>query len=1318
MIAVIADQLKQFRHRPKHVIFVGSGAILQPYEATVEELLQRMALEWAGERVADLPPDQRAGAALAMFAEQFPDGRERALRFAQRLAELRPGEGHVQLARLIKEGYVPLLFTMCPTDSLERALAAQRMVAGQDYHCVVAGVDAPQDIELAVRASRRFVIVKCGGDLQQRVLPLTSQEIVAHLEPIADLTRDAFRRLAILVAYADRDAPFLAYIPRDGDKVYWVTPYVPVADRKAVDDMRLVSPDAEQYHKLLPEVTSLLAARNSQRNLLCREQGHFNEFFGRLYERLRRTRSGARLPARRDLALLRGGPFKFLEAFDVHDADLFFGREKETDQLYELVTQHRLVTLFGCLGVGKTSLVRAGLMARLQRISREEADGEQVLPWLAAYAPIAAAPTAQLLGALAEQVEEAGYEGEPMASAPDLPTAARLCQDMTGRRLLLVADNAHELFLKVSQTVREEFVQQAAALINDPSLDARLLLVIREDYLGYLYELTDQLPTVMHHVLRLHRFTRVQAEDAILKPAANFQIHFDRDLAQQLIEDLDREGILPAHLQIVCHRLLEEAGVGRSYIGPALYRRLGGARKILDDYLSHALGQLSLTDRRLAWQILRTLTEVSETLAAVPHAEILDRLNTTAAALDRVLARLADLRLVRIFDQEGVRHVALIHDLLAADIRAAVAGRRLPPGVQSAHDILARGLDNFRVTGAVLERGETHAVNDERNELTLSTPELELAIRSAVYNDIAADYWLARLPELRERRYAILADLLSSEDERLRALGLKYARDNLGLPLVEPLLRLVQEKGPAAEQARELLRNMERELVAALTHGDAQQRRWAAMALAQANGRRHLRQLLAALDDGQLEAAEPIAEALANLDARRAARALLRLAVGPRAQWAHAVALGRLAQDRAVQALLQKATARHPASPLLAYAFGLALMRQRRYAEALEILQRAATLAASENLAAEPLRAALKRCQEVLETAERGGGRWANSGGSPDHRGYVPATLAPPLREFWTATLAGEIAGGVVADLGLVFAAQRNGVLVALDLASGSLVWQRALGAPVEVMPCLADHLVLCATADRRLVGVSPQGEVAFTAPLRGVPRPPLTAAGRVVLIGDRAGRLTAFDLATRQPRWERAFREELTAPPTVAYDLVFAASWDASVAALSIHDGQEIWHHRGDSPVAGGVAVGEGLAVWGEDDGSLLAVRPLDGELVWQRRLPAGVRAAPAIAPTHLLVPCLDGVARAFHLQEASPAWEFATGDQLLAAPLVVGEVVYLASRDGCLYALALATGTELWRYPTSYGVYATPALVEGMLLAVLRQRQVVAFAPEEESG
>jgi len=59
-------------------------------------------------------------------------------------------------------------------------------------------------------------------------------------------------------------------------------------------------------------------------------------------------------------------PYKFLDYFETADQPIFFGRDEEADILQNQITAHKLTILFGQSGVGKTSLINAGVIPRLE----------------------------------------------------------------------------------------------------------------------------------------------------------------------------------------------------------------------------------------------------------------------------------------------------------------------------------------------------------------------------------------------------------------------------------------------------------------------------------------------------------------------------------------------------------------------------------------------------------------------------------------------------------------------------------------------------------------------------------------------------------------------------------------------------------------------------------------------------------------------------------------------------------------------------------------------------------------------------------------
>jgi len=64
--------------------------------------------------------------------------------------------------------------------------------------------------------------------------------------------------------------------------------------------------------------------------------------------------------------MLANSPYPGLRPFNRDEADIFFGREAHVDAMVDRLARHRLLTVTGSSGSGKSSLVRAGLLAALE----------------------------------------------------------------------------------------------------------------------------------------------------------------------------------------------------------------------------------------------------------------------------------------------------------------------------------------------------------------------------------------------------------------------------------------------------------------------------------------------------------------------------------------------------------------------------------------------------------------------------------------------------------------------------------------------------------------------------------------------------------------------------------------------------------------------------------------------------------------------------------------------------------------------------------------------------------------------------------------
>src|SRR6266540_6734169 len=87
-------------------------------------------------------------------------------------------------------------------------------------------------------------------------------------------------------------------------------------------------------------------------------------------------------PAQPPFNRLRNSPDKGLTPYDENDAMFFFGREVEQDIFIANLRAYPLTVLYGATGVGKTSLLRAGVAHSLGRSAAENI-AERGVPELA-----------------------------------------------------------------------------------------------------------------------------------------------------------------------------------------------------------------------------------------------------------------------------------------------------------------------------------------------------------------------------------------------------------------------------------------------------------------------------------------------------------------------------------------------------------------------------------------------------------------------------------------------------------------------------------------------------------------------------------------------------------------------------------------------------------------------------------------------------------------------------------------------------------------------------------------------------------------------
>jgi WD40 repeat protein/energy-coupling factor transporter ATP-binding protein EcfA2 len=443
-------------------------------------------------------------------------------------------------------------------------------------------------------------------------------------------------------------------------------------------------------------------------------------------------------------------PYMGLRAFEPGDAALFFGREAQVDDVLARLGESRFVAVVGASGSGKSSFVRAGLLARL---STSTADGK------ATPRVVLLTPGKHPLQALATAVRTsdgaaAGVTYDEMQGERDW------WQRATGQAddLVIVVDQFEELFtLCRTEAERCDFVDTLIAAWRHPT--SRVVVALRADFYGRVAAYPELAAAVVAHQALIGPMSSIDLRRAIELPAATGGLLLQLGLADTILEDLTGE---PGALPLLSHALLETwKRRRRLMLTLSGYREAGGVRGAIAQTAEDTLRGLSEADQAIARLTFLSLTDIGE--GAEPARRRVDRAELAVRAepteRDRVLGALVDARLVTVDDhtvtvahEALIRHWPRLRGWIDADHASLIIHRRLTAA--------AREWDTLQREPAALYRGvrlETASewANDHPNDLGGIEREFLTASRSLRQYEL-------QVAKRRTRRLRLLATGLAT----------------------------------------------------------------------------------------------------------------------------------------------------------------------------------------------------------------------------------------------------------------------------------------------------------------------------------------------------------------------------------------------------------------------------------------------------------------------------------------------------------------------------------------------------------------------------
>ncbi len=386
----------------------------------------------------------------------------------------------------------------------------------------------------------------------------------------------------------------------------------------------------------------------------------------------------------------RQSPYQGLLPFTEEDQPWFFGRTREKRILVANLRARRLTVAYGPSGVGKTSLLRAGVKAEIA----SETDDEHRLVVVVFDSWSVSDPLIALKRQLLTSLD--GEDSRPVQSLGEQMS----CSDLTARvgdeldcQLLLILDQFEEYFRYAPNPMAAgTFGAELPTLLASSNERTNILLSLRDDRLARLDVFKTRIPGLLDNLIRISRLDREGATEAIIRPIERFNreagtnVEIEPELVKTVLQQVAQGGIHLGEvgsggrveesaieapfLQLVMLRLWDSArSRGLTVLRRSLLDEMGGANEIVQSHFDVTLDELGPSDKTVTARMFDRMVTPSGTKIAHKLGDLTAWSGVHVDRTIEVLEKLDEARLVRTVeshpDQPMATRFELYHDVLA-----------------------------------------------------------------------------------------------------------------------------------------------------------------------------------------------------------------------------------------------------------------------------------------------------------------------------------------------------------------------------------------------------------------------------------------------------------------------------------------------------------------------------------------------------------------------------------------------------------------------------------------------------------------------------
>ena len=366
-------------------------------------------------------------------------------------------------------------------------------------------------------------------------------------------------------------------------------------------------------------------------------------------------------------------PFKFLDSYEKDELDVFFGRDKDTERLYDALSGVKHLLVYGPSGAGKTSLIECGL-----RNQFSDAD------WLA----ITVRRGHNLISSVFEALNSALRRKFPITPDTRLPEdpefdfgdAVESLYAEQYKPIYLLFDQFEELLIQADDDEKVEFFTRLNRLIRYKT-PCRMLLILREEFIGHFSDYESLCPSIFQHRFRLEKMSRSNVREVIssLITAPRYSQAFQVEDAERLTDEIlkrlpdKQKEIELAHVQVFLSELWDRAAKHTNItpvLSPGLVQKEDKLETVLVSFLEKQRNALdAVYGENVSLELLVAMITERNTKLQVSIEELQQELENKQVALKGslvdLLANLEQNRIVRTLKSGEQTKYEISHDVLA-----------------------------------------------------------------------------------------------------------------------------------------------------------------------------------------------------------------------------------------------------------------------------------------------------------------------------------------------------------------------------------------------------------------------------------------------------------------------------------------------------------------------------------------------------------------------------------------------------------------------------------------------------------------------------